>query len=288
MKTPTTMRERVERYIAARKALGYQFAHSAELRRFARFADETGHRGPLSAELALRWARSSHCSMLYQARKLEQVRCLARFLAPLERGTDVPLPGLLGPAHRRIQPHIYTPREIASLLAAAAALAPTDSLRPRTYSTLIGLLASTGLRPGEAVRLDRDDVNAPARLMRIRETKFGKSRLVPMHPSTSRMLVRYATFRDRYLGGPQPRPTHRLSGHLPRTRQGHRHLLVSDRDSGAPRYRGCPLRTLCQGRFRRWVMSAHKRGTHFASVIQRFFCDYLTDQRNVSPRTIAS
>lgn len=201
MRTLTTMRERVEWYIATRRDRGCQMSvPSWGLRRFAQFADELGHRGPLTTELALRWARSgTQHSRLYQATKLEWVRGLARFLAPVEAGTEVPPTRFLGPAHRRTQPHIYTPQEIAGLLVAAATLPPRGGLRPRTYSTLIGLLACTGLRPGEAMRLDRDDLDTPAGLLKIRETKFGKSRLVPIHPSASRMLVGYAAFRDRQL-----------------------------------------------------------------------------------------
>lgn len=121
MNESCTMQKRVEQYVSARRKLGYQMSvQGRELLRFARFADELGHRGPLSTEIALRWARAAQdCSSLYQARRLEVVRCLARHLSALEPGTEVPPKGLLRPAHRRTQPHIYSPQEISALMKAA-------------------------------------------------------------------------------------------------------------------------------------------------------------------------
>ena len=198
-----TMLNRVKLYVAVRQSLGYQIrVQRTELLRFARFADQCGHRGPLTTELALRWARTAQGSTrMYQARRVEDVRCLARFLAAREPGTEIPPRGILGPSHRRTQPHIYARQEIAALMESARTLAPQDGLRPRSYAALIGLLASTGLRVCEALNLERADVNTDARLITVRQTKFRKSRVVPLHPSASRMLLRYAVFRDRYLKG---------------------------------------------------------------------------------------
>jgi len=205
MKGSCTMQERVEQYVSARRKLGYQMSvEGRELLRFARFADELDYRGPLSTEIALKWARAAHdCSSLYQARRLEVVRCLARYLSAIEPGTEIPPKGLLGSAHRRTQPHIYRPQEIAALMKAAATLDPKDGLRPMSYGTLIGLMACTGLRLCEALRLDCGDVDSKGDLLSIRQSKFRKSRLVPLHPSASRMLYRYATFRDRYICNPR-------------------------------------------------------------------------------------
>jgi integrase len=112
---------------------------------------------------------------------------------------------LLGPAHRRIQPHIYDAHEIAGLMRAAGALTPNGGLRPMTYRTLLGLLAATGLRVCEALKLDRADADLVHHLLTVRETKFHKSRLVPIHESVTRALSAYSRFRDSYRPFPRSR-----------------------------------------------------------------------------------
>jgi integrase len=104
----------------------------------------------------------------------------------------------LGPAHRRLAPHIYTPHEIGTLLAAADRLAPVESLRPRAFATLFALLACTGLRVSEALALTCGDVDLAAGVLHIIATKFRKARDVPLHPSTTRALQRFAATRDRH------------------------------------------------------------------------------------------
>ena len=194
------MTERVKQYVKYRRNLGWKMSvESGELLRFARFADNIDHRGPLTTELALRWARSAvGCSRLYQSRRIEMVRCLGKYLQAFDPGTEIPPRGILGPAHRRVQPHIYTPEEITALLKAAASLHPLEGIRPRTYGTLVGLMASTGLRTCEALNLERDDVDFSTGILTVRHTKFRKSRLLPLHHSVSEQLESYATFRDRY------------------------------------------------------------------------------------------
>ena len=105
--------------------------------------------------------------------------------------------GLFGPVARRLVPHIYTEAEIAALLDAAAQLRPVTGLRlrPRTYATLFGLLASTGLRISEALALSPTDVDLPGAVLTVRQTKFRKSRLVPLHPTTVTALTQYVEAR---------------------------------------------------------------------------------------------
>ena len=198
----TTMAARVEEYVAYRRALGYQIRTEAQmLRSFARYADDSGHQGPMTTELALRWARlPERSARLYQARRLEVVRALARYLAPREPGTEVPPRGLLGPAHARGPAFLYAESDLAALIEAARSLAPTGGLRPLTYATLIGLLACTGLRITEALTLAADDVDLQAGVLTIRRTKFRKSRLVPLHASAVGPLRDYAADRDRRCG----------------------------------------------------------------------------------------
>lgn len=195
--SPPTMAGRVEEYLAYRRALGYQVRVAGEmLCSFARYADESGHRGPVTTEIALRWARlPERGARLYQARRLEVVRTMAAYLEPREPGTEVPARGLLGPAHARGPAFIYTEAEIAALIEAARALAPAEGLRPRTYATLIGLMACTGLRIGEMLALGVDDVDLEAGILTVRQTKFHKSRLVPLHATAVGPLRDYAAAR---------------------------------------------------------------------------------------------
>ncbi len=198
----TTMTTRVEEYLAYRRALGYQIRAEAQmLQSFARYADDSGHQGPLTTELALQWARlPERSARLYQARRLEVVRTLARYLVPREPGTEIPPRGLLGPAHARGPAFLYSESDIAALIEAARKLTPTGGLRPLTYATLIGLLACTGLRISEALTLGADDVNLQAGVLTIRRTKFRKSRLVPLHTRALGPIRDYAAVRDRSCG----------------------------------------------------------------------------------------
>ena len=207
-----TMADRVDEYLAYRRALGYQIGIEGQLlQSFARYADESGHRGPLTIELALRWARLPEKAVrLYHARRLEIVRALAKYLAPREPGTEVPGRGLLGPAHARKPPFIYSEADIIALIAAARTLTSDGGLRPRTYVALIGLLACTGLRIREALTLKTSDVDLDAGVLTVRQTKFRKSRLVPLHASAVEPLRGYVAERDARCRGPRDRALLRL------------------------------------------------------------------------------
>ena len=161
--------------------------------------------GPVTIELAVQWARSSSRSSnpAQAARRLTIVRQFARYRALVEPATEVPPVGLLGRIPtRRSTPHIYTEAEIAALLQKARCLRPRGGLRPATYVAFFALLASTGLRLSEACRLTTDDADLADGILTIRETKFRKSRLVPLHPTTTRALRRYANRRDACLAAP--------------------------------------------------------------------------------------
>ena len=187
----------VEEYLCYRRKLGFQLKiEGAQLLDFARYADKEGGDDHLNTDLALRWARlPRNGSRLYWARRLEVVRCFARYLAVFDPSTEVPPKGILGPAHNRITPHIYSSTEIGMLLKACAELKPADGLRPHTYVTLFGLLSCTGLRISEALKLMDSDVDLDRGVLTIRETKFHKSRLVPLHPSAKDSLKKYARLR---------------------------------------------------------------------------------------------
>jgi integrase len=187
-------------YLAYRRDLGFQLRKREPLLlQFAAYADRAGHRGPLTTALAVRWARlPAQASPHYWAIRLDVVRGFARHLAILDPATEIPPRGLLGPAYCRVTPHIYSEAEVAALLAAARHLVPRNSLRPHTYVTLFGLLACTGLRGSEARQLTRSDVAWEQNLLTIRATKFRKTRLVPLHPTTTQALRAYAQVRDRF------------------------------------------------------------------------------------------
>lgn len=199
-----SMPERVDAYLSVRRAFGYQLRIEGEqLRRFAQFAEARGHRGVLTLELALAWANApERQSPIGPARRLEPLRSFAKYCALFESETEVPPPRLLGPAHRRITPHIYSDADITAMLDAARQLAPDDGMRPVTMRCLLGLLAATGLRISEALSLHRDDVDLDQGLLTVRESKFRKSRLVPLHPTAREALADYACVRDRCIAQP--------------------------------------------------------------------------------------
>lgn len=188
-------------YLAHRRNLGYQLRTEGKLLlHFAHYADRLGHRGPVTLDLAVGWARLPQgAAPWYWARRLSIVRAFARHRAIFDPDTEIPPRGFLGPTRQRTCPHIYSDDDLAALLAAMRQLAPRGGLRPRTYVALFGLLICTGLRIAEALRLSRQDVDLRQGILTIRETKFYKSRLVPLHPSATQALADYACFRDRKL-----------------------------------------------------------------------------------------
>jgi len=162
------------------------------LENFVRHAQEVHHCGPLTNRLALAWAQSpppAHSQR--RARRLEAVRHFALFWTAFDPRTQVPPAGLFGPAYRRVPVHIYTSEEIAALLAAARQPAPQPSLYPLTFGTLLGLLACTGLRISEALRLELADWEPTEAVLTIRQAKFGQSRYVPLTASAASALNTY-------------------------------------------------------------------------------------------------
>jgi integrase len=200
MKKSSHIVEFVEDYLAFKRDLGFQLKiEGQQLLGFARYLEQLGQGDTVTTELALRWAKLPEGgASIYWARRLDIVRRFAKYRALFDPDTEIPPEGLLGPSYRRPAPHIYSEAEIAALLGAAAKLRPRKGLRPHTYYTLLGLLACSGLRISEALRLTRNDVDLRIGALMIRETKFHKSRLVPLHQSAVKALRSYAARRDRY------------------------------------------------------------------------------------------
>jgi len=204
MNAPACWMTRVETYLAYRRRHGFKLSIDAtQLGSFARFADEVGTADHLTVALAIAWARSSRRpNPLTWARRIDVLRGFARFCLREDPATEIPPRGLFGPAHRRLVPHIYTDAELSALLEAANGLAPEHGLRPATCRCVFGLLAASGLRISEALTLTCDDVDLDAGVLCIREAKFHRQRLVPLHPSVTESLGAYARRRDQIL----PRP----------------------------------------------------------------------------------
>jgi integrase len=198
------LRQAVDEYLALRRGLGFPLRQpGAMLHQFAAFLERAGAPS-ITRELALRWAQlPAHAQPAQWASRLRVVRRFAQFWSASDPRTEVPPLGLLPHRYGRTPPYIYTEGEIRRLIAVARQLPSATGLRPATYATLLGLLAVTGLRISEALALDRADVDWSEAVLTIRRTKFGKSRLVPVHPSTHRALRRYTRLRDRVY----PKPT---------------------------------------------------------------------------------
>lgn len=186
------MMDQVERYLALRRAMGFDLSIAGkQLMQFARFT-QSSDAGSLTLDVAVAWANSArNPTLLTRARRIELIRPFAKYLRQVDPATEVPERSLFGRAHRRLTPHIFTTAEIEQLLAAAARLPPAGGLRPIAYQTLFGLIAAAGLRLGEAVRLELDDVDLVAGTLTVRRTKFHKSRQMTLHRTTVEHLLRY-------------------------------------------------------------------------------------------------
>lgn len=197
------LRRRLAEYLALRRTLGFKLLRAARLLPdFVAYLER--HRAPtLTTALALAWAQQPPAgSPAWWAQRLSLVRGFATYLQALDAHTEVPPPTLVRSYRPRATPYVYSARDLARLLAAARQLHPR--LRAGTYTTLIGLLATTGMRVGEAIRLDRQDVAWGPRLLIVRDSKFGKSREVPLHDTTTAALRAYAGLRDRSLHARAP------------------------------------------------------------------------------------
>jgi integrase/recombinase XerD len=195
------LREAIDLYLTLRRSLGFELrVQEGILRRFAKFA-EREDASYVTTDLVLRWSETlSHTLPSTAARAVNDVRRFAIWRAGLDPRTQVPPAGLVGSRYERKRPFLHSDEQIVQLLVEAEQMQSPKGLRGPTYSTLFGLIVVTGLRISEAVKLDRSDVDLSEGILTIRRTKFGKSRLVPVHPTTRTALIRYAEQRDRILG----------------------------------------------------------------------------------------
>jgi integrase/recombinase XerD len=190
-------------YLGVRRSLGYQLVVAERLLgQFIDFLEESGA-AVITTELAVRWATlPSAASPGWLGQRLSVVRCFAIFAQTIETETQVPPTDLLAGRPRRAVPYLYSDAEIMAIMAASRRL-PSRHLTPHTYETLVGLLATTGLRVSEAIGLGRDNMCLDDSLVRVIGTKFNKSREVPLSESAVEALRRYERLRDEFVPSPR-------------------------------------------------------------------------------------
>jgi integrase len=256
-------------YLAIRDALGFRRQPTtALLTDFVQYVRTHNPSGPIRAQLAVEWACSGSVSRTggAHAARLTKARGFLQFLRASAPDTEVPDHHLLA-TPRRSLPYLFSTADLAQLIATLEQTPPSPSLCPLLWSTLCGLLASTGIRIGEALRLSDDDVVLEAELphLRILETKFRKSRLVPLHPSTTASLRTYITQR-------RDRGEHLLSDVFFPTRTGkrlHRSTLIKvfqqvtqrlglrPREGQRAPSLHCLRHTFAVNRLRTWYLAGH-------------------------------
>jgi integrase len=186
----------VAEYLQIRRALGYKLERAGKL--LPQYLDYLDGRGEqlVTIENALAWATLPAGDANWWAFRMSVVRGFASYLHALDPMHEVPPKDLLPRQTRRMTPYLYSEQEIQALMAAASSL--QSPLRQATYRTLIGLLSVTGMRIGEAIRLDNNDVDHRHDVLTVRETKFGENRELPLHRSTVDALRAYVRLRDRH------------------------------------------------------------------------------------------
>ena len=194
----------VEDYLRLRRALGFKLERAGHLLpQLVAYLEAAGV-ATVTSELAIGLARlPAHTQPNHWAQRLAIARGFARYLQALDPTAEVPPPGVFPTRRHRPTPFLWSQRDIRRLLQSTRALRP--ALRAATYEALFGLLATCGMRVGEAIGLDRDDVDLPAGVITIRHAKFDRTRLVPLHPTATEALSRYATERDRLCPRPRAR-----------------------------------------------------------------------------------
>ncbi|MFZ5785138.1 MAG: tyrosine-type recombinase/integrase [Acidobacteriota bacterium] len=196
----TSLANALAEYIALRRSLGFKLRQTArDLPRFVQFLEGRGATA-ITTELTLQWAQQDPAaSSVTHADRLAMVRRFASWRSAADPRTEIPPAWLLPRRYQRPAPYIYSCEEIARIVSAAVDLPSPTGLRGLTYSTVFGLLAVTGMRIGEVVALDRDDVDLQAGILNVREGKLGKHRFVPIHATTQEALADYVAKRNAIL-----------------------------------------------------------------------------------------
>jgi len=194
----------LDEYLSVRRTLGFKLRdEGTALPKFLSFLEKNGALY-ITTGLALQWAtQPQNVLPSHWARRLTMVRIFAQFRSAVDCRTEIPPQGLLPYRYRRKTPYIYDDDEISQLLKAASNLQSTTALRASTYTTLFGLIASTGMRISEPIALDCKDVDLTQAILTVRWTRFGKTRLIPIHSSTVDKLEEYSRLRSRIFIRPK-------------------------------------------------------------------------------------
>jgi integrase/recombinase XerD len=205
------LQDRLRDYLALRRGLGFRLVEAeCYLRDFCSFMKQE-RATVVTSSLALRWAMMpASARPTTWAGRLTVIRQFARYLKGFEPATEIPGTRLLPFRPKRCQPYLYSLEEIEGLMTAARSMPSRQMLKPHTVATLIGLLAVTGMRVNEALSARHEDIDLESGVITIRGSKFTKSRLVPLHPSTVQALREYATRRDHCIPRRWPRGPHFL------------------------------------------------------------------------------
>lgn len=192
----------LEDYLRMRRALGFKLTFPGQvLPQFLAYLQAAGAT-TVTTDLAITWAGLPvGVAPILLSHRLGAVRGFARYLAAIDPANEVPPCGIWPAVSPRPTPHLWSDAEVRALLEACGRLQP--GLRALTHQTLFGLLACSGMRVGEALGLARDDVDLAAGVITIRQPKFDRPRLVPLHPSTTEALRSYAERRDRLCPNPR-------------------------------------------------------------------------------------
>jgi integrase/recombinase XerD len=198
----STPREALGDYLRIRRRLGFELVRAElELEDFVGFLEQAGAER-ITTELALMWAtRPINASAYYWRMRLGTVRGFARYLATIDASSEVPHEDLLPATYTRVAPYLYSEAELVALMTATRMFGPP--LLRATYRTTIGLMASAGIRIGEALGLDRHDVDLTHSALHVRASKQNKQREVPLHHTTADALHEYARERDRRAPAPE-------------------------------------------------------------------------------------
>lgn len=197
----STLREALTEYISMRRALGYKLRMPANaLPKFVSFLEEK-QASFITTSLALEWAQQPATAQAsLWAQKLGWVRGFALYRSASDNRTEIPPFSLLPHKAKRVRPYLYTDIEIQQLLQAALELEDASEIRRRTLYCVLGLLAVSGMRVNEALKLKVTNIDFDAEVLTVEDAKFGKSRLIPLHASTRKALSEYKCLRDEFLG----------------------------------------------------------------------------------------
>ena len=198
------LRKALNEYLSTRRKLGFKLQEAGKLLHdFVSFTEKEGA-SFITADLALRWATQSlGCQAARSAARLGIVRKFAQYQSAMDPRTEVPSRELIPYRYHRRLPYIYSNDEVRRLIKAAKMLQSPLGLRAATYSTFFGLLAVTGMRISEPIGLNQKDVDLMHGILTVYQTKFGKSRMVPIHPSTLKALQQYEDFRGKIYPKPK-------------------------------------------------------------------------------------